>query len=110
MTQSETSPSVQVPLPLDAIRAFCRRWNVTEFALFGSVLREDFRDDSDIDVLLTYRPGVRLTLKALIAMGDELEALFQRQVDLLDRETVAKSPNILRRRMILDSAQVIYAE
>jgi len=99
-----------VPLPLTAIRAFCERWNITEFALFGSVLRPDFRDDSDIDVLVTYRPGTRLTLNDVIAMGDELEALFQHPVDILDRDTLAQSRNPLRRRLILDSAQVIYAE
>jgi predicted nucleotidyltransferase len=101
--------TINIPLPMDAIRAFCQRWNVVEFALFGSVLRDDFRDDSDIDVLVTYLPGTRLTLNALLTMGDELEALFGRPVDLLDRETVANSHNYLRRQMIFDTARVVYA-
>jgi hypothetical protein len=99
-----------ISVPLEDIRAFCQRWHVVEFALFGSVLREDFRPDSDVDVLLTYRPGIRLTLNDLIMMGDELESLFHRPVDLVDRETLAKSPNFLRRNIVFDNAQVIYAE
>lgn len=102
--------ALPISLPLDAIREFCQRWHVREFALFGSILRDDFNKDSDIDVLLTYQPGTRLTLTALLAMGDELEALFGRPVDLIDRETVANSRNTLRRQIIFDSAQVIYAE
>lgn len=101
--------TVNIPLPMDTIRACCQRWNVVEFALFGSVLRDDFRDNSDIDVLVTYLPGTRLTLNALLTMGDELEALFGRPVDLLDRETVANSRSYLRRQIIFDTAQVIYA-
>lgn len=105
----KVTATVNIPLPMDAIRTFCQRWNVVEFALFGSVLRDDFDDNSDIDVLVTYGPGTRLTLNALLTMGDELEALFGRPVDLLDRQTVADSRNYLRRQIIFDTAQVIYA-
>ncbi|MDX1995030.1 MAG: nucleotidyltransferase domain-containing protein [bacterium] len=105
-----TLSSLRIPLPFDDIRAFCKRWQVREFAVFGSILRDDFSEDSDIDVLLTYQPNTRLTLAALLAMGDELETLFGRSVDLIDRETLANSPNYLRRQMIFDSALVIYAE
>lgn len=99
-----------INLPLDAIRAFCRRWNVVEFALFGSVLREDFNADSDIDVLATFREGTSYNLSDLVQMGDELETIFGREVDLIDRRAVETSRNYLRRRQILNSAQVVYAE
>lgn len=94
----------------DAIAAFSRRWRVAVFALFGSVLRPDFRDNSDIDVLLTFREGVRYTLFDLVRMSDELEAIFGRAVDVLDRQAVEQSQNYLRRDAILGSAEVIYAE
>lgn len=94
----------------DAIVAFCRRWNVVTFALFGSALRPDFRDDSDIDVLLTFRKGFCYTLFDLVRMSDELQELFGRPVDVLDQEAVEHSANYLRRETILRSARVIYAE
>lgn len=100
--------AVQIDVPYDAIVAFCRRWNVTEFALFGSVLRDDFRPDSDVDVLVTFAPGKAPGL-GFITMQDELESLLGRKVDLITREGIARSRNYLRRRDILSSAQVVYA-
>jgi uncharacterized protein len=94
----------------DAIVAFCHQWGVVRFALFGSVLRPDFHDESDIDVLLTFREGVRYTLFDLARMGDELEAIFGRAVDIVDRKAVEQSHNYLRRDSILRSAEVVYAE
>ena len=96
-------------LPLDAIRRFCARWGVSEFALFGSVVRDDFTPTSDVDVLVQFRDGIRYTLFDLARMGDELEAIFGRTVDLLDRRAVETSPNYIRRDQILQSAEVIYA-
>jgi uncharacterized protein len=96
-------------LPMDAIRAYCQKWNIREFAVFGSVLREDFSDASDIDVLVTFAEGVRYTLFDLARMGDELEAILGRGVDLIDRRALETSPNYIRRREILRTARVIYA-
>lgn len=107
MTQA-VIPNLTVPI--EAIADFCQRWNITEFALFGSVLRADFRPDSDVDVLITVREGYRLTFSKLAAMEDELERLFGCSVDLLTRRSIEDSPNYLRRKSILASAQVIYAE
>ncbi len=98
-----------IAIPLDQIAAFCQRWGVVEFALFGSVLREDFGPESDIDVLVLFREGVRYTLFDLVAMTDELEEIFGRKVDIVDRRAVENSPNYIRRRHILDSAEVVYA-
>lgn len=100
----------RINLPLDAIHTFCRRWNIVEFALFGSVPREDFAPSSDIDALATFREETRYNLSDLAQMGDEPEAIFGREVDLIDRATVEASRNDLRRRQILNSAQVVYAE
>ncbi len=96
-------------LPHDRIAAFCRKWNVSELALFGSVLRDDFRPDSDVDVLVTFTPGSRVSLFDFPEMQDELSEIFGRPVDLLTRRGVEESRNPYRRRSILDSAQVVYA-
>jgi predicted nucleotidyltransferase len=108
MMSSVTTP--QFTIPLERIHAFCQRWGIREFALFGSVLREDFRNDSDIDVMVQFRQGTRYSLLKLVEMSDELEAILGRKVDLLTRKSIEDSPNYIRRRAILDSAQVIYAE
>ena len=92
----------------EAIADFCRRWNITELSLFGSVLRDDFRPDSDVDVLVTFVPGEAPSLFKHVDMVDELEAIFRRKVDLLSRNAVEKSENWIRRRAILDGAERIY--
>lgn len=106
MTDART---LHMELPMAAIRAYCARWRIREFAVFGSVLREDFGPASDLDVLVTFADEVRYTLLDLVRMSDELEALLGRPVDLLTRKGVEESPNYLRRREILGSAEVIYA-
>ena len=88
---------------------FCRKWQVRELAAFGSVLRSDFRAESDIDFLFTLQEGVRLTLKSWMDMEDELSAILKRKVDLVPRRSVEQSRNPLRRREILESAETVYA-
>jgi hypothetical protein len=90
------------------IRAFCARWQITSLALFGSVLREDFRPDSDVDVLVTFAPEARITLFDLAAMARELADLFGRKVDLVERLWIEHSHNPIRRREILTTAQEVY--
>ena len=96
-------------LPSEQIAAFCERWNVVEIALFGSVLRDDFGPDSDIDVLVRFRPGQYPSLFGLSEMESGLAEMVGRRVDLVEREGVEQSPNYLRRRAILQSARTIYA-
>jgi predicted nucleotidyltransferase len=92
------------------IKAFCRRWKVRELALFGSVLRADFGDTSDVDVLVTFKPDAKIRFGDLLQMEAELATIFGRRVDLGTRRSVEEDPNYLRRREILGSSQVIYAE
>ncbi|MBI5668290.1 MAG: nucleotidyltransferase family protein [Chloroflexi bacterium] len=92
------------------IKAFCQRWGISELALFGSVLRDDFSPDSDVDVLVTFKPGREPRFADLLKMEAELEMIFGRKVDLGEREVIEKDPNYVRRKAILKSAQVIYAE
>jgi uncharacterized protein len=102
--QAATSAAI----PTHEIAAFCRRWHIVEFALFGSILRADFDKGSDVDVLVTFAPDVVYGFRQLTAMQDELEAIFGRPVDLLDRQAVQTSPNYIRRNAILRSAEVVY--
>lgn len=95
-----------IPLPLGSIQAYCQRWRIAELALFGSVLREDFSPDSDIDVLVTFEPEARWSLFDLVDMKEELEALLGRSVDLVTRGGLR---NPFRRHEILTSRQVVYA-
>lgn len=87
------------------IAAFCQRWHITEFALFGSVLRDDFRPDSDIDVLVTFPPNYQLTWDARMNMQEEIEDLCGRKVDLVNKHYLN---NPYRRSEILETQQVIY--
>ena len=99
---------IMIDIPTDAIREFCRRWRITEFALFGSVLRDDFRDDSDIDVLVTFAPESAWRYYDMATMEEELESLFGRPVDLVEKRLIEKSENYIRRGQILSSKETIY--
>ncbi len=95
---------------LPEIQTFCQRWQITEIALFGSVLREDFQPNrSDVDVLITFAPQAHQGLSEMIQIKEELERLFQRKVDCIVKESIEQSQNWIRKRNILNSAQVIYA-
>lgn len=98
-----------IELPMAEITEFCQRWQVIEFALFGSILRDDFRPDSDIDILVTFSPQAKRGLTETLQMRDELQAIFNRQVDLIVKSAIERSENWLRRKNILESAQTIYA-
>lgn len=99
----------ELAVPQEKIADFCRRWKITEFALFGSVLREDFRPESDIDALVTFASDARWSLLDHVEMQDELKVLFGRSVDLISRRGIERSRNPIRRKEILESAEVIYA-
>ncbi|MBM4396904.1 MAG: nucleotidyltransferase family protein [Deltaproteobacteria bacterium] len=98
-------------LPMDERRldAFCRRWMVSELSLFGSVLRDDFRPDSDVDVLVSFEPGAMVSLLDHAAMADELSEILGRKVDLLSRRAVERSRNPIRQRAILSTAEPFHA-
>jgi uncharacterized protein len=98
-----------IDMPIKKIVEFCDRWQVTEFALFGSVLRVDFRPDSDIDVMVQFHPDAHPTFSTLDQMEAELKTIFHRDIDLITRQGIESSRNYLRRQAILSSAQVIYA-
>ncbi len=100
---------MKINIPKRKISAFCKRWKVTEFAIFGSALGNDFHVDSDIDVLVSFAPNAKTTLFDMARMQNELEEIFGREVDLISKRGVEQSRNYLRKKSILDSAQVIHA-
>jgi predicted nucleotidyltransferase len=100
--------SARIPIDREKIAEFCRRWKITEFAFFGSVLRDDFRPDSDVDVLVTFAPETRYSLFDLVHMQDELKEIFGREVDLVERKAVERSENYIRRKHILRSVEPVY--
>ncbi|MDW8212157.1 MAG: nucleotidyltransferase domain-containing protein [Roseiflexaceae bacterium] len=99
---------LQIDLPREAIADFCRRWRIVEFAIFGSALRDDFRPDSDVDILVTFEPGVQWTFQQWLTMVRELEEMFARKVDLVERSLVEQSENYIRRKHILSHLERIY--
>ena len=99
---------IQIALPEAQLGEFCRKWKITDLALFGSVLREGFRPDSDIDVLVSFEPSARWSLMDVVEMQDELERVLGRKVDLVKRRAVERSENYIRRRHILESAEPVY--
>lgn len=97
--------SSQIRIDKQQIAAFCEHWQVAELALFGSVLRDDFRGDSDVDVLVTWLPGARVSMLTIAEMAEDLEGILGRRVDLVPKDG-------LKRRVkdeVLHSAQIVYA-
>ena len=95
-----------IDIPMTALEEFCRKWKIRELSLFGSVLRQDFREDSDVDVLVEFEPGHGWGLYEVVDMEDELKALFGRKVDLVMKGGLR---NPIRRREILKTRRVLYA-
>lgn len=109
MTTSIAHPNLYQRLAITPhqLANFCQRWNVLELALFGSIVRDDFRLDSDIDVLITFLPNHSWGLE-IVTMREELADLCKRSIDLLTRQSIEQSHNALRRQEILESAEIIY--
>ena len=99
--------TLALSLPADAIQQFCRRWKIIELALFGSVLRPDFRADSDVDLMVSFADGADWGLLDHLEMQQELANLLQRPVDLISKRALERSANWVRRDAILATAQVI---
>jgi hypothetical protein len=101
-------PHARVEFDRNAIAAFCKKWRITELALFGSILRDDFRPDSDIDLLVTFEKDAKWTLWDWQPMTEELERIFHRPVDLVEKRAVERSENYIRRKQILGHFETIY--
>ena len=99
---------IQIEVPKEKISAFCRRNHICGLAFFGSVLRDDFRSDSDVDVLVEFEPGQELSLMELVAMENELSEILGRKADMVERQAVEQSENYIRKRYVLQSVEKVY--
>lgn len=95
-------------IPKEKIAEFCQKWKIVELSLFGSVLRDNFRPDSDVDMLVTFAPDAEWSLFDHVAMEEELSEIFGRKVDMVSRRAIERSENYIRRKAILGTAQPYY--
>ena len=98
----------RIAIDRDMIGQYCARWKIVEFSLYGSVLREDFRPDSDIDALISFAPDADWSLLDHVVMEDDLSGLLGRRVHLVTRRAVERSANWIRRKAILETAEPYY--
>lgn len=88
--------------------AFCKRWLISELALFGSITRDDFHDESDVDILVTFKAEEDWDLLDHYRMEQDLAAILNRKVDILTKRSVERNRNEFFRREVLSTAEVIY--
>ena len=98
-----------IDLDSEAVRDFCRKWKIRELSVFGSILRDDFGPDSDIDFLIEHEEDADWNLFDDMEMQEELEQIVGRKVDIVDRAGVESSHNRLLKREIISTAEHIYA-
>jgi len=93
---------------IGSIEAFCNRWKISELSLFGSVLRADFRPDSDVDILVQFAGDATWGLLDLAAMERELAEILGRSVDIVTRGSLERSRNEIFRAHVLSNARPIF--
>ena len=98
-----------ITLPAPQIVDFCRRWKIERMEVFGSVLRDDFGANSDVDFLVTFAPETRLTYFLLADAEEELSGIIGHRAEIVIRQGVEESENWIRREAILSTAEQIYA-
>ena len=101
-------PPTQIELPMDKIADFCRRWKIVRLEVFGSVLREDFSRDSDVDFVASFVPDAHWSLLDRVHMKHELEDMLGREVDLLNRRALEHDMQNGRSAHILAQTQLLY--
>lgn len=97
---------LKIDVSMDEIKDFCSRWRITEFSLFGSVLRDDFRPDSDVDVMVSFEEAAGWSLFDIVDMEDELKSIFGRDVDLVEKGAIR---NPFRRHSIMNNREILHA-
>ena len=101
---------LNIQSPQQLLEPFCQRWKIREVYFFGSVLRKDFRLDSDVDVMVSFEVGALWGILEFVRMRRELETLLGRKVDLVTKKSIEQSPNWIRRQEILGTARVVYGK
>ncbi|MDJ0634927.1 MAG: nucleotidyltransferase domain-containing protein [Xenococcaceae cyanobacterium MO_188.B29] len=99
-----------INLESEKIEQICQQWQIEELALFGSILREDFNSKSDIDVLVSFAESAKITFFDLDTIEQQLSKLFDRPVDVVTKRSIEQSHNWIRKKNILDNAQIIYEQ
>src|ERR1051326_6966959 len=99
----------EIPIPTERLDEFCRRWEIAELRVFGSALREDFRPDSELDLLVRFAPAADWSLLDHVAMEEELGAIIGRKVDLVSQRAIERSSNWIRRNAILEGSEPYFA-
>ena len=89
-----------------ALVALAKEWGISRLSVFGSAIRDDFRDDSDIDFLVEFKPEAQYSLIDLVYLKAELERILGRPVDIVEPGALT---NPYRRKHILETAQLLYA-
>ena len=101
--------NLRIEVPREQVVAFCKRWQIVEFAFFGSVLRDDFGPQSDVDVLVQFHPEVHHRLFDMLRMEEELTGILGRKTDMVSRRAIEESRNYILRKKIFQSSEVFYA-
>ncbi len=91
------------------IKVFCQKWKIQELAIFGSFLRADFNDKSDVDILISFAPNINWGFE-IAELREELSQIFNRNIDILSKRSLEMSKNKFKRDEILNSCIVIYDE
>lgn len=110
MKNIEDKITNRLKLSPQEIVEICQKWGIVEMALFGSILREDFRENSDIDFIIKFDLKARQGLLTISKIKYELEKLVGRKVDLIIKESIENSQNWIRRQEILSTAKIIYEQ
>ena len=97
-------------VPEAALADYCRKWRIRRLEVFGSILRDDYGSESDVDFLVTFDSEARMSLMTLVRAEEELAGIVGRSVDLVEREPIEKSRNWMLRRMILDGTQPLFVD
>ena len=108
-TQADSVVPTAIPLPMDRIAEFCRKWDVRVFELYGPVLTDDFRQDDDVDVMVTFGPKARWGMFDWVQMIDDLAVVFGRKASLITRCTAEANEYPHRHQRMLAEARVVYA-
>jgi uncharacterized protein len=92
------------------LQEICEKWQIIELALFGSVLRDDFNSQSDVDILVSFADQAKITFFDLNTIEEQLSKLFDRPVDLVTKRAIEQSHNWIRKKNILSDSRVIYEQ
>lgn len=109
-TSSKQHIEKRLGVSFQILHEFCRQYKITELSVFGSILREDFNFNSDIDLLVKFDPSAHISLIDMIKIENEFKILLRRNIDLVSKKAIENSKNWIRRQNILDNAEIIYVQ